>query len=81
MTISRVSEIEPDESGLFYRCFCCGCLIEAGHPPRYPWCCPVDHGGCGRLTEPSDAWEWTVFEITLHRRDPATSRWMFEGYP
>jgi len=65
----------------FYRCFCCGALVEMGRPPRYPWCCPIDCGGCGRLTEPSNNREWTVFEPVVMRYDFIFRRWVFEGYP
>ncbi len=81
MTISTSQIVEPVIVEPFYRCICCGNLVLAGSPPRYPWVCDINDGGCGRVTEPSDNHEWTVFEITLQRYDPPVGRWEFAGYP
>lgn len=67
--------------GLFYRCIRCNNLIPALEPYTYPVECGLDDGGCGRTTDPSDEWEWTVFEIIVCKRDDNTGRWSFYEYP
>ncbi|GAG72666.1 unnamed protein product [marine sediment metagenome] len=68
------------EGNVLYRCRCCYCLVEPGAPPEYPSVCPLDEGGCGRTTEPTDDDEWTVFEVAYFKYDPVGNRMVFEGY-